>query len=208
LVSFRFMPVKITVDDKLEIDADWLSLRMADLEAQVTDLTSSLYQGKVTLRIDVTWGVSNNAVSTRQYSPYMGYSFQPTSTSDYERCKATHRCGRAWEVSERSERALTKTRMRAASPQLNYHNSRRRITTKRRQPPPTPSNGLGAASMTLHSSSLRSKIGGKGRTPSAKETPQPMSPSPPPMLTSTPSTLNPSAPPSPPTTPPPTTAWW
>ena len=94
LVDFRFMP-EFDVDGG--IDAGWLSARMADLESQVNNFDSALYRGNVTLRTDVTWGLTNNARSPRKNAPYMGYSFQKTSSSEYERCKATHRCSRGWE---------------------------------------------------------------------------------------------------------------
>jgi len=103
LVDFRFVPEfvssvdPLTGDSNVDIDASWLADRMFDLQQQVNDLNSTLYKGNVTLRTDVTWGLSNNYKAPRKTQPYMGYSFQPTASSPYERCKATHRCARGWE---------------------------------------------------------------------------------------------------------------
>ncbi|GMH67720.1 hypothetical protein TrRE_jg6907, partial [Triparma retinervis] len=98
LISFRFIPP----NDAHGVDASWLSSRMIDLKAQVNDLSSALYGGNVTVRTDQTWGVSASERQPKALSPYLGYAFQPTSPSSYERCKATHRCPRGWEKYDQS----------------------------------------------------------------------------------------------------------
>ena len=79
---------------------------MADLNAQVKDYSSVLYQGNVTLRTDQTWGVSAVNCQEKRTSPYLGYSFDETSKNAYERCKATHRCARGWEKYDQSSAAV------------------------------------------------------------------------------------------------------
>jgi len=97
LVSFRFIPPFSASGYAGAIDASWVSNRMTDLKTQVNDLNSALYGGNVTVRTDQTWGVSASERQAKSLSPYLGYAFQPTSPSSYERCKATHRCTRGWE---------------------------------------------------------------------------------------------------------------
>ncbi|GMH83814.1 hypothetical protein TL16_g09723 [Triparma laevis f. inornata] len=107
LVSFRFIPPYSTGAGA--VDASWLSTRMSDLKTQVKDLTSALYSGNVTIRTDQTWGVSASNRQAKSDSPYLSYAFDETSEDSYERCKATHRCSRAWEKYDQSNAATEYT---------------------------------------------------------------------------------------------------
>ncbi|GMI11724.1 hypothetical protein TrVE_jg8603 [Triparma verrucosa] len=97
LVSFRLIPPHSVSGYAGAVDASWLSSRMSDLKTQVNDLSSALYSGNVTIRTDQTWGVSASNRQPKSESPYLRYAFDETSADSYERCKATHRCSRAWE---------------------------------------------------------------------------------------------------------------
>lgn len=85
---------------------------MSDLKTQVKDLTSALYSGNVTIRTDQTWGVSASNRQAKSDSPYLSYAFDETSEDSYERCKATHRCSRAWEKYDQSNAAIEYTQQR------------------------------------------------------------------------------------------------
>lgn len=115
LVTFRFLATVGDADTDVNIapggaDASWLGQRLEDLKVQVQDLSSPLYEGNVTLRTDQTWGVSGTARAPRAKSPYNPYSFRPTSSLSYERCKATHRCSRGWEHYDQSTATPTYVR--------------------------------------------------------------------------------------------------
>ncbi|KAJ1461354.1 hypothetical protein M885DRAFT_457457 [Pelagophyceae sp. CCMP2097] len=103
LAHFRIFPAAAGVAEPS------VSQATGDLLNQVSDPTSSLYSGNVTVRVDSAWGVSGVAGTARAASsrhlpyaarsntslPYHGYgahSFWP----DYERCKATQRCARGF----------------------------------------------------------------------------------------------------------------
>jgi hypothetical protein len=91
LVYFRLLPPA----DANETATAFL---IADLQDQVLDLESSLFNGNVTLRSDSSWGLNGFGGAERKMSPYLPYAVSPTSfshTSAYERCKTTHRCPRA-----------------------------------------------------------------------------------------------------------------
>lgn len=62
---------------------------------QLQNVTSSLYLGNVTVRADRSWGLSGSGAVPRGYNPFVRYGSMPTSTDEYERCKAVHRCARA-----------------------------------------------------------------------------------------------------------------
>ena len=114
LIQFRFLS---TVDgaDTIQsttgagVDASWLGVRMSDLHHQVQNFDSLLYGGNVTLRTDQTWGVSGLNRHPRAFSPYNPYSYESTSPSSYERCKATHRCTRGWENYDQEAAAVQYT---------------------------------------------------------------------------------------------------
>jgi len=69
----------------------------------VQTLDSPLYAGNVTLRTDQTWGISGLNRQPRTQSPYNPYGYHATSSNAYERCKATHRCARAFERYEQND---------------------------------------------------------------------------------------------------------
>jgi hypothetical protein len=86
-----------------------VSQAVLDLIGLTHRYNSSLYAGNVTIRVDPVWGVSNNmegayTPSTRKEEALFTYSYyemdpsrlnnpvRATLTTDYDRCKANHRC--------------------------------------------------------------------------------------------------------------------
>jgi len=55
-------------------------------------MSSILYQGNVTYRVDPTWGVSGNSKMTRSNSTRLSLPIQSTPSNAYDRCKVTRRC--------------------------------------------------------------------------------------------------------------------
>lgn len=79
----------------LSTDFVWVELQTATLKEQLCSLSSRLYQGNVTVRVDKTWGVSGKSGTPRVESRYQAYTTRDQSNIEpYERCKHTHRCPR------------------------------------------------------------------------------------------------------------------
>jgi len=53
--------------------------------------------------------VSGNGGSPRYFSPYLPYDVLPTNDDEYERCKSTQRCNRAWSFYEQHHANVTYT---------------------------------------------------------------------------------------------------
>ena len=93
LIYFRLLPPKRDSGGRNVLTA------MADLVSQVSDTTSELYAGNVTIRTDPVWGVAgkygsmrqNASLFTRKYYDY-DPSRPPGVVTAYDRCKANRRC--------------------------------------------------------------------------------------------------------------------
>lgn len=77
------------------------------LSSQLHNVSSSLYLGNVTVRSDRSWGLSGSGAEPRGYNPFVRYASMPTSTDEYERCKAVHRCARADFTYNQSDAAIS-----------------------------------------------------------------------------------------------------
>jgi hypothetical protein len=104
LIHFRILPpMRGTTEDTTE-------LAIANLLDQVTNQTSDVYFGNVTIRIDPAWGVSETSKTPRVAEAlftYKYYDYDPrhlttsrvpierrpqSLVNDYSRCKANRRC--------------------------------------------------------------------------------------------------------------------
>ena len=88
---------------------------LLELREQVKDTASALYRGNVTVRTDQTWGVSGTHGTARERSSFMHYAVRGAPADEYERCKATHRCPRAfvdYDQQQRSARATQGSHLR------------------------------------------------------------------------------------------------
>merc|ERR1719446_918446 len=83
-----------------------------ELFRQTQNLTSDLFKGNVTIRVDPVYAVSSwerttDQIGDRRYeSFFLTYKQMPTSVYAYERCKFTHRCARAYEHYDQHKAAL------------------------------------------------------------------------------------------------------
>jgi hypothetical protein len=89
VVSFRLIPIPSS-------DKDWAMRRVEELLHQISDSNSLLHQGNVTYKMDPVWGISQQGRMPRNFTTYVSRPIPATSPDAYERCKATHRCPRAW----------------------------------------------------------------------------------------------------------------
>lgn len=98
VVTFRLLPDDNIIDGQNSTSAAvWVNHHIDQLIEQISDLDSALYRGNVTFRVDPTWGVSTKHKAPRKDSRHLVRSIQLSTPDDsYERCKATHRCSRAW----------------------------------------------------------------------------------------------------------------
>ena len=97
IVSFRFIP-DVWLEGSPENDqfVDWIESVVANLLAQIDHAQSNLYSGDVTFKVDPTWGVSGRSKQMRRFTQFLSRPIPSTSDDAYERCKAAHRCPRAW----------------------------------------------------------------------------------------------------------------
>eukprot|EP01034_Spumella_vulgaris_P021395 gene21395-27425_t len=107
LVHFRIMPPHRNSTESS------VTLAIAQLAVQVTDPSSELYKGNVTIRTDPTWGVSNTLTTARSKAAqftldYYEYSDQRLNSpkrlsqiTAYDRCKANRRCN--WGIVEHDQ---------------------------------------------------------------------------------------------------------
>lgn len=98
LVYFRIFPPPILSSERN------VSVCIEDLISQVSNRSSLLYQGNVTLRLDPIWGISNSYASLRASKSLFTlnyYEIDPSLLSNskrmtlysaYDRCKANRRC--------------------------------------------------------------------------------------------------------------------
>lgn len=90
IVSFRLVP-------EGGQDIAWVQTKVTELLRQLSDSRSLLHTaGNVTYKIDPTWGVSGMSKQQRHQTKYLSRPAPPSPSDAYERCKATHRCSRAW----------------------------------------------------------------------------------------------------------------
>ncbi|KAL9182021.1 hypothetical protein ACHAXT_012364 [Thalassiosira profunda] len=94
IVSFRLV-LEASMDGSGQ-DTAWIQSRGAEIVRQMNDAQSPLYGGNVSFKADPTWGISGIAKQTRQFTKYQSRPAPSTPSDEYERCKATHRCPRAW----------------------------------------------------------------------------------------------------------------
>lgn len=91
-VSFRLVP-----DSSISVEIeDWIGSTVSNLIDQISNQSSQLYKGNVSFKIDPTWGISGKSKQPRQFTQFLSRPIPSTSHDAYERCKATHRCPRAW----------------------------------------------------------------------------------------------------------------
>ena len=105
LVYFRIYPPMV--------DGELSSAHIQnELFRQTQNLTSDLFKGNVTIRVDPVYAVSSwerttDQIGDRRYeSFFLTYKQMPTSVYAYERCKFTHRCARAYEHYDQHKAAL------------------------------------------------------------------------------------------------------
>ena len=97
IVSFRLVPdISLTATSDGTSVVGWIQSVVTNLVDQISDSESPLYKGNLTFRIDPTWGVSGESKKLRKYTKFLSRPIPQTSDDSYERCKATHRCPRAW----------------------------------------------------------------------------------------------------------------
>lgn len=97
VVSFRLVPdTSLLGSSKSTSVVDWIQSVVTNFLDQMSDYESPLYKGNLTFRIDPTWGVSGESKQLLQSAKFLSRPIPPTSDDSYERCKATHRCPRAW----------------------------------------------------------------------------------------------------------------
>ncbi|CAM9722307.1 unnamed protein product [Chrysoparadoxa australica] len=89
LVTFRLLPPSDYITEVHVGDA------LSNLTEQVTDLSSSLYQGNVTVRVDMTWGVSGQGGADIEFSPFLPMQVYQPKWSSYELCQERRSCPRA-----------------------------------------------------------------------------------------------------------------
>lgn len=108
LIHFRILPPNRNTTGVVE---DTVSTAIANLASQVPDVTSLLYAGNVTIRVDMTWGVSGAITFPRTNESLFSYKYydydprhlqvdervatfrRPQSlVTDYDRCKKNRRC--------------------------------------------------------------------------------------------------------------------
>ncbi|KAL7543301.1 hypothetical protein ACHAXR_012700 [Thalassiosira sp. AJA248-18] len=94
IVSFRLVP-EVSMDSSGQDDA-WVQSKVSELVRQIPDSQSLLYSGNVSFKVDPTFSISGLSKKSRQFSKYLSQPIPSTSSDAYERCKATHRCPRAW----------------------------------------------------------------------------------------------------------------
>ena len=94
IVSFRLIP-EVSLES-IGQDIAWVQSKVLDIIGQISDSGSLLYTGNVSFKVDPTWGISGVSMKPRTFSKFLSRPTLPTSNDSYERCKATHRCPRAW----------------------------------------------------------------------------------------------------------------
>ncbi|KAL7554304.1 hypothetical protein ACHAWF_017742 [Thalassiosira exigua] len=100
IVSFRLIPY-VSLKSNAQ-DVAWVQMKIVDLHEQILQLSSILYSGNVSFKVDPTWGISGFSKEQRRDSKHLRQPAPSSSRDPYERCKATHRCPRAWSQYEQS----------------------------------------------------------------------------------------------------------
>jgi hypothetical protein len=85
-------------------DIAWTKQRIDDLSMQLKNFSAPVFSGNVTLRLDVSYGISGHHTVYKTGSPFLPYAlFDHTDMDDYERCQISGRCPNAWASFNQSE---------------------------------------------------------------------------------------------------------
>jgi hypothetical protein len=88
LVHFRILPPR----SSSPLERSILDV-MQELQAQLTNASSRLFMGNVTLRTDSTWGLSQSHMVPRKLRvPYGHLHYKRRGITEHDRCKAVQRC--------------------------------------------------------------------------------------------------------------------
>lgn len=110
IVSFRIVPYASLVENTHGSEViNWINETTANLDSQISDPESELYNGNVSFKVDPTWGVSGRSKRPRQFTKFLSRPIPSTSSDEYERCQATHRCPRAWSNYNQTSARLSQT---------------------------------------------------------------------------------------------------